>query len=156
LELPVPSTLSDTIHVGALGIRFVLDADASDGAATAFECDVPAEAAMSAPHSHDGFEETNYGLVGVTTFTVDGQRRELHPGEAVFIPRGAMHAFANRSAGDAKFLAVVTPGLLGPDYFKEIAAVLSAAAGGPPDRAAMGDAMRRHGLTPAIARGTMT
>ena len=54
----MPSTLSDTIRVGALSIRFVLDAEASDGRATAFECDVPANAAMSAPHSHDGFEET--------------------------------------------------------------------------------------------------
>ena len=122
----MPSTLSDTIRVGALSIRFVLDAEASDGRATAFECDVPANAAMSAPHSHDGFEETNYGLAGVTTFTVDGEQRELHPGEVVFIPRGAVHAFANRSADDAKFLAVVTPGVLGPDYFNEIAAVLSA------------------------------
>jgi quercetin dioxygenase-like cupin family protein len=144
------STLSDTIHVGALTIRFVLDAEASDGRATAFECDVPAHAAMPAPHSHDGFEETNYGLAGVTTFTVDGERRELHPGEVVFIPRGSVHAFANHGADDAKFLAVVTPGVLGPDYFKEIGAVLSAAAGGPPDRAAIGEVKRRHGRTPAL------
>jgi mannose-6-phosphate isomerase-like protein (cupin superfamily) len=147
----LPSTLSDTIRLGPLSIRYVLDAEASDGRATAFECDVPANAAMSAPHSHDGFEETNYGLAGVTTFTVDGEQRELHPGDAVFIPRGAVHAFANRSTEDAKFLAIVTPGLLGPDYFKEIGAVLSATAGGPPDRAAIGAVMRRHGLTPAIA-----
>jgi mannose-6-phosphate isomerase-like protein (cupin superfamily) len=151
LEPPVPSTLSDTIRVGALSIRFVLDAEASDGRATAFECDVPANAAMSAPHSHDGFEETNYGLAGVTTFTVDGEPRELHRGEVVFIPRGAVHAFENRSDADAKFLAVVTPGVFGADYFNEIAAVLSAAAGGPPDPAAIGEVMRRHGLTPAIA-----
>ena len=147
----MPSTLSDTIRVGALSIRFVLDADDSDGRATAFECDVPANAAMPAPHSHDGFEETNYGLAGVTTFTIDGQQRELHPGEVVFIPRGAVHAFENRSADDAKFLAIVTPGVLGPDYFNEIGAVLSAAAGGPPDRTAIGEIMRRHGLTPATA-----
>jgi quercetin dioxygenase-like cupin family protein len=147
----MPSTLSDTIRVGALGIRFVLDAEASGGRATAFECDVPANAVMSAPHSHDGFEETNYGIAGVTTFTVDGVERELRAGEVVFIPRGAVHAFENRTGGDAKFLAVVTPGALGPDYFHEIAAVLSAAAGGPPDRAAIGEVMRRHGLTPAMA-----
>jgi quercetin dioxygenase-like cupin family protein len=145
----VPSTLSDTIRVGALSIRFVLDAETSDGHATAFECGVPARAAMPAPHSHDGFEETNYGLAGVTTFTVDGEQRELHPGEVVFIPRGAVHAFANHTAQDATFLAIATPGLLGPSYFNEIAAVLNAAAGGPPDRAAIGEVMRRHGLTPA-------
>jgi quercetin dioxygenase-like cupin family protein len=126
----------------------VLDAEASGGAATAFECEVPANAVMSAAHSHDGFEETNYGLAGVTTFTVDGELRELHPGEVVFIPRGVVHAFENCSDGDARFLAVVTPGVLGADYFEEIAAVLSAAAGGPPDAAAIGEVMRRHGLSP--------
>jgi hypothetical protein len=129
----------------------VLDAAASGGRATAFECDVPANAVMAAAHSHDGFEETNYGLAGVVTFTIDGERRELHPGEVVFVPRGAVHAFENRSAADARFLAVVTPGVFGPDYFKEIGAVLSAAAGGPPDPAAIGEVMRRHGLTPATA-----
>jgi quercetin dioxygenase-like cupin family protein len=143
-------TLPDTIHVGALSIRFVLDAEASDGRATAFECDVPAHAVMSAAHSHDGFEETNYGVAGITTFTVDGELHELHPGEVVFIPRGAVHAFENRSDDTARFLAVVTPGLLGPDYFNEIGALLSAAADGPPDLAAIGQVMRRHGLTPAI------
>jgi quercetin dioxygenase-like cupin family protein len=146
----VPPTPSEPIRLGAISVRFVLDAETSGGSATAFECEVPANAAMSAAHSHDGFEEINYGLAGVTTFTVDGEPRELHRDEVLFIPRGAVHAFENRYDGDAKFLAVVTPGVLGPDYFKEIAAVLSAAEG-PPDPAAIGDVMRRHGLTPAIA-----
>jgi quercetin dioxygenase-like cupin family protein len=145
----MPPTPSETIRVGSLSVRFVLDAETSGGSATAFECEVPASAVMSAAHSHDGFAETNYGLAGVTTFTVDGELRELHPGEVVFIPRGAVHAFENRHDGDAKFLAVVTPGVFGPSYFNEIAAVLSAA-GGPPDPAAIGEVMRRHGLTPAM------
>src|SRR4051794_21754946 len=135
MEPPMPSILSDAIRVGALSVRFVLTAETSGGRATAFECDVPARATMPAPHSHDGFDETNYGLAGVTTFTLDGEIHELHPGEVVFIPRGAVHAFEDRSADDARFLAVVTPGVLGPDYFKEIAAVFGAVAGDPPDRA---------------------
>jgi hypothetical protein len=65
----VPPTPLETIRVGAITVRFVLDAEASGGSATAFECEVPANAVMSAAHSHDGFEETNYGLAGVTTFT---------------------------------------------------------------------------------------
>ena len=149
----MPTPPSAPIRLGALSVRFVLDAETSGGSATAFECEVPANAVMSAAHSHDGFEETNYGLAGVTTFTVDSEPRELHPGEVVFIPRGVVHAFENRSDGDAKFLAVVTPGALGPDYFEEIAEVLSAAAGGPPDPAAIGEVMRRHGLTPATPTG---
>ena len=46
-------------------------------------------------------------------------------------------------------LAIVSPGILGPDYFREIAAVVEAAVGGPPDSAALAEVMRRHGLTPA-------
>ena len=38
---------------------------------------------------------------------------------------------------------------IGPDFFREVGAILDAAAGGPPDLAALGAAMRRHGLTPA-------
>jgi hypothetical protein len=63
------------------------------------------------------------------------------------IPRGAVHRFANAGDAAAKTLAIVTPGILGPDYFREVAALLDAAAGGPPDAAAVAAVMRRHGLT---------
>jgi hypothetical protein len=46
-------------------------------------------------------------------------------------------------------LAIVTSGVLRPDYFREIAAVIEAAAGGPPSPAAIAEVMRRHALTPA-------
>jgi hypothetical protein len=39
--------------------------------------------------------------------------------------------------------------VFGPDYFTEIRDVLRAAAGAPPDVAALLEVMRRHGLTPA-------
>jgi hypothetical protein len=70
---------------------------------------------------------------------------DVGPGEAICIPRGAIHQFANRGDLDAKALAIVTPGILGPDYFREVAAVFDAAAGGPPDLAAIaaGDAPSR-------------
>ena len=50
---------------------------------------------------------------------------------------------------DATYLAMATPGVFGPDYFREIGAVLAASRGGPPDRSALAAVMRRHGLTPA-------
>jgi len=70
-------------------------------------------------------------------------------GELLCIPRGAVHRFDNTSGADATMLAVVTPGVLSPDYFRELAALVNAAAGGPPNLAALADVMRRHGLTPA-------
>ena len=114
-----------------------------------FEFDVPAGSKVAAGHSHDGYEETVYGVEGVLTWTIDGVPTDIGPGEALCIPRGAVHQFDNTQSVDARALAVVTPGILGPDYFREVAAVLDAAAGGPPDFAALGEVMRRHGLTPA-------
>src|SRR5947208_16053302 len=139
---------NETITVGALRVRFLIDAAHSDGAASVFECDVPAHAKMPAPHSHDGFEETIYGLEGVSTWTVDGVATDIGPGDAICIRRGAVHHFDNRGEVDAKALAIATPGVFGPDYFHEVAAVFADAAGGPPDLERIGAVMRRHGLTP--------
>ena len=138
----------DTITVGALGVRFLVEAGDSNGTASVFECYVPANSRMPAPHSHDGFEETIYGLEGVTTWTIDGQTVEVGPGEAVCVQRGQIHGFQNHGDVDAKILCIATPAVFGPAYFREVGEVLAASAGGPPDLAAVGEVMRRHGLTP--------
>jgi quercetin dioxygenase-like cupin family protein len=137
------------IAVGALAVRFLVEPQDSGGSLSVFECDVPADARMPAPHSHDAFEETVYGLEGVASFTIDGAAVDIGPGDAVCIPRGAVHGFENRGTTDVKFLAMASPGVFGPAYFHEVGEVL--AAPGPPDRAALGEVMRRHGLTPAAA-----
>jgi quercetin dioxygenase-like cupin family protein len=137
----------EEIRIGGLTIRFLLEGEASGGAVAMFEFDVAAGARVPAAHSHDAYEETVYGLEGVLTWSVDGTVTRLGPGDAMCIRRGAVHRFENLHEEDARALAVVTPGILGPAYFREIAAVL--AAGGPPDPAAIGAVMRRHGLTPA-------
>lgn len=137
------------IQVGAIRIRFMVDAEDSGGSVTVFECDVPAAAMVPAPHSHDGFEETIYGLDGVTTWTIAGQTMDVGPGESVCIRRGQVHRFENRTGDEARFLAIATPGVFGPSYFREVGDVLAAAAGGPPDAGAIAEVMRRHGLTPA-------
>jgi quercetin dioxygenase-like cupin family protein len=143
-----PST-SEEIRIGPLVIRFLLEGEASGGSVAVFEFDVPAGAMVPAAHSHDGYEETIYGLEGVLTWTIEGTPTQVGPGEALCIQRGAVHRFDNTHDLDAKALAIVTPGVLGPEYFREVAAVVQAAAGGPPDPAAIAAVMRRHGLTPA-------
>jgi quercetin dioxygenase-like cupin family protein len=143
------TSTSDEIRIGQVAIRFLLEGEASGGSVAVFEFDVPAGARVPAAHSHDGYEETIYGLEGVLTWTLDGRQADIGPGEVLCIPRGVVHRFDNDHADDAKMLAIVSPGILGPDYFRECAAVLTTAAGGPPDLAALGEVMRRHGLTPA-------
>jgi quercetin dioxygenase-like cupin family protein len=143
------TTMREQIKVGDLVIRFLVEGEESAGSVAVFEFDVPAGSRVAAAHSHDGYEETVYGLEGALTWTIDGTPIEVGPGEALCIPRGVVHQFENTGDVDATQLAVVTPGILGPAYFREVAAVLDAATGGPPDPAAIGAVMRRHGLTPA-------
>jgi hypothetical protein len=85
----------------------------------------------------------------VLTWTVDGKTIDVGPGQALCIPRGAIHRFDNNGSQDVKALCVITPAALGPQYFREAAEIINASAGGPPDRAKMIEIMLRHGLTPA-------
>jgi quercetin dioxygenase-like cupin family protein len=140
----------ETIHVGAQEIRFLVTGADSNGSVALFEMTVYAGDALAAPpHSHDAYEETIYGREGILTWTLDGNEVEVRSGQALCIPRGAVHGFANRGSEDATVLIVMSPAVIGPEYFREIAEVASAAAGGPPDRARLMAIMRRHGLTPA-------
>jgi quercetin dioxygenase-like cupin family protein len=140
----------ETIRVGPLALRFLLTGENSSGSLAIFEMVVPGGQQLPAPaHSHDHYEESVYGIEGVMTWTVDGKQIELGPGQALCIPRGAVHRFDNRTRHDVKTLCMISPAAIGPQYFRETAEVLAAAAGGPPDRAKMAEVMRRHGLTPA-------
>src|SRR3954463_8925585 len=123
----------EEIGVGAMTIRFLVEGDQSGGSVAVFEFDVPAGTILPAAHSHDGYEETVYGLEGVLTWTLEGRPIDVGPGEALCIPRGTVHRFDNLGVADARALAIVTPGILGPEYFRQVAAILGAAAGGPPD-----------------------
>jgi quercetin dioxygenase-like cupin family protein len=139
----------EQIRIGPLEIRFLLEGSATTGSLAMFEFDVPANARVPVAHSHDAYEETIYGLKGMLTWTVEGRMHNVSSGEVLCIPRGAVHRFDNTSGADTTMLAVVTPGVLSPDYFRELAALVDAAAGGPPDVTAIAGVMRRHGLTPA-------
>ena len=70
-------------------------------------------------------------------------------GQALCIPRGVVHRFDSFGNEDVKQLAVISPAIMGPAYFREAAEVITAAAGGPPDREKMMDVFRRHGMTVA-------
>ena len=140
----------EAIRLGPLTVRFLITGENSTGTLAVFELVVPGAQRLAAPaHSHDHYEETIYGIDGVLTWTVDGKQIDVGPGQALCIPRGAIHRFGNNGEHDAKALCVITPAAIGPQYFREAAEVINQALGGPPDRAKMAEIMRRHGLTPA-------
>jgi quercetin dioxygenase-like cupin family protein len=138
----------ETIEIGPLGIRFLLTGGDTSGSISVFEMTVPAGQKLAAPaHKNDAYEETLYGISGVLTWTIDGKPIEVGPGQAVCIPRGAVHRFDNFGKEDARQLVMVTPAIMGPAYFREARDVVNAAAGGPPDAAKMVEIFRRHGMT---------
>ena len=140
----------ETIKAGQITIEFLLEAADTNGSAAMFEFAVPAGAKVPMPHYHEHFDETIYGLAGIMTFTVEGKAIDIAPGETCFIPRGAVHGFENFKDQNAKALAVVTPALLGPIFFKEVAEIVNA--GGPPNLEKLKLAMAKHGLIPAIPK----
>src|SRR5215217_4123689 len=146
LMLAMPS---EEIRIGGIAVRYRLEGEASGGSVAVFEFDVAAGARVPGAHSHDGFEETIYGLEGVLSWTLDAEQTDVGPGEVLCIRRGVVPRFDNDHEDDAKMLAIISPGILGPGYFRDMASVLGAAKGAPPDPEAIGEVMRRHGLSPA-------
>ena len=112
---------SEEIRIGGVAVRFLVEGE-SGGSVAMFEFDVAAGAKVPVAHSHDAYEETAYGLEGVLTFTVDGQQREVGPGQYFASLAERSIASTTSSSAKATVLAIVTPGILGPDYFREMAA----------------------------------
>ena len=142
---------TEIIRVGQIGIRFLLEATDTNGSLAMFEFAVPAGAKVPLPHYHKQYDETLYVVEGVMTFTVEGRPVDLSPGQSCFVPRGAVHGFNNLKQTEAKALAVVTPALIGPDFFREMAAIVNA--GGPPDVEKLKQVMLKHGLVPVMPQG---
>jgi quercetin dioxygenase-like cupin family protein len=142
-------TTPELVRPGQLELRFFVDPAQSAGSMTAFELVIPPQARVPVAHHHLEVDELFLVTEGTVTYTVDGERFEMHAGERRFVPRGAVHHFANEhDTLAAQAIVVLTPGKIGPAFFREAADVVNA--GGPPDPARMREVMLRHGLVPAV------
>jgi quercetin dioxygenase-like cupin family protein len=136
--------MSDEVRIGSLRLKFLIDDADNGGKVAMFEMTVPQQAKVPAAHYHRDFEEVWYGLGGTLTVTVDGVAHRLQSGDALFVPRGAVHRFDNLDAGEVRALITLTPAVAGKKYFEEIAGVVNA--GGPPDMAKLKAVMAKYGL----------
>jgi len=137
----------EIITVGQIELRFLLDGEDTNNQSVTMEMTIPFGAKVPMPHYHEEVDEIVYGLEGITTSWLNGVATDLHPGDHIFIPRGAIHHHENVNAGDAVSLLVLTPANIGPAYFRELVALM--AKGMPPDPKEMTDIMARHGLVVA-------
>ena len=131
------------VRIGGLEIRYLVDGTVSGAGVGVFELTVPPGARVPPAHSHTGNEEVVYVLAGRLRYRVDGETRDLGPGERMYTPRGSVHAFSNPHGATARALIMLTPDI-GAQYFRDIAAVVQAPGG--PDPAKMAALMTRYGL----------
>jgi quercetin dioxygenase-like cupin family protein len=121
-------------------IEIVLDGAATAGELALMTLRMP-PGAGSPLHRHTLESETLVVRDGSLAVEVDGERRELGPGEAVFVARGALHSFRSDAGAVVQVLAVPA-GL--EEFFRAICVADPDAP--PPDPADVAAALDRHGL----------
>lgn len=61
------------------------------------------------PHAHPDLDQVVYVLTGTARAEIDGQSREMGPGDAAFFPKGMPHIFTVTGDRPAKVLVIYTP-----------------------------------------------
>lgn len=142
---PIMNTMRDEpIHIGSISMQFLVDGRHTGGHMAMAEMIVQPGARVPPPHRHVDVDETVHVLEGSLAYRVDDTVRVLNAGDHCFSPRGSVHHFSNPGDVPVRALVVFSPANIGPDYFREVSAVLGR--GGPPDISQMKAVMQRHGL----------
>jgi mannose-6-phosphate isomerase-like protein (cupin superfamily) len=135
-----------TIRVGEMSVTFLKTRHETSNIFDLFELTVPAFGQVPFPHIHRSYDETIFGVDGTMTWTLRDKASQVRRGTTLFIPRGTPHFYANLTHTTARILCLQTPGVMGPEYYLEIAALYRA--GPHPDLASIGSIMSRYGVVP--------
>ena len=112
-----------------LRTNILLRSEQSGGHLSMVEIVVPARSAGPPLHAHD-FDEAFYMLEGELIFQVEDALITKRAGELSFAPRNVVHALANHSDADARYLLVCTPA----GFERHWGRIAAASQGGePPD-----------------------
>jgi len=141
--------MHETIHIGGMSVTFHVTRHETADALDIFELTIPPVVSVVVPHTHRHYDEWVLGMDGITTWTLQGEIVQLHPGEELFIPRGTPHFFANLHEKMGRVMCLQTPGILGPEYYREMAEHYRDS---EPDVAAISDVMNRYGVDPLVNR----
>jgi mannose-6-phosphate isomerase-like protein (cupin superfamily) len=95
------------------------------------EIAMPAPAAGPPAHVHRGVDEAFYVLAGELTMLIGDRTITATAGSFAFVPRGTVHAFANRGTREARFLGITSPA--GSELGLEEVAEFASSADQPPD-----------------------
>jgi quercetin dioxygenase-like cupin family protein len=107
--LHVPAAEAPAHGVLGMTMRILIPAEATGGAMSLCEAETPPGAGPPL-HLHPDQDEFLRVLAGRYRFRIGDAEMEAGPGDAVLIPRGVPHAFANVGAETATLLFGFTPG----------------------------------------------
>ena len=80
-----------------------------DGAWSLDQCEIPANFAGAAPHTHLQTDEAYYVLEGAPTFQIGEQTIAAEPGAFIYVPRGVVHTYYNVAPQPATLLVFASP-----------------------------------------------
>ncbi|WIJ26414.1 cupin domain-containing protein [Devosia sp. RR2S18] len=136
----VPVDGGETVDLGSLGARFLLDTAGSQGRVSIVEHWVPPRTLAAPLHRHSREDEYSLVLKGRMGARVGERTLEANSGDFVLKPRNEWHTFWNPGDEECRLLEIISPGGF-EELFKEIALDPKAMAG---DAAAALDA--KYGL----------
>jgi len=119
-----------SIAIPGFAATFKVVSRDTDGDHSVIETTVPAMFAGPPPHIHRAMDEEFYVLDGELTLRVGEQTVTAVRGAYVYVPRGGVHTFANRSDRPATFLDIVHPAGF-ERYYRDLAAAFREAGGMP-------------------------
>jgi mannose-6-phosphate isomerase-like protein (cupin superfamily) len=125
---PTDGSVAD---LGAIGARFMIDAEETAGGAFSLvEHPMPPRALAAPLHMHTREDEYSYVLEGRMGALLGGETVYAEPGDLVFKPRDQWHTFWNAGEEPCRILEIISPGVEG--LFAELGEKL---ANGPMDPA---------------------
>jgi len=119
----------DSVDLGGLGIRFMIDGEETGGQFALVEHPLEPRALAAPIHRHTNEDEYSYVLEGRMGAQLGDEAVFADPGDLVFKPRGQWHTFWNAGDEPARLLELISPAGF-EQYFREIGELVSA---GPPD-----------------------
>src|SRR3954454_16005434 len=115
----------DTVNLFALGVRYMVESEATDGRFSLVEHPLPPRSLGSPVHTHRNEDEYTYVLEGRVGVRLGDDVVEAGPGDLVFKPRGIAHAFWNAGDEPARLLEIISPAGF-ENYFRDVAPLLAA------------------------------
>jgi len=130
------------VHLGSVGVRFMLGGDQTGGRFALVEHPLPARSLGAPVHTHHDEDEFSFVLQGEVQVQIGARVITAGEGTLITKPREVPHAFWNASDAPARVLELISPAGL-ENYFAAMAELFSS---GPPDQERAADIRKRHNV----------